>query len=459
MAFQVPSRQSLHDEGLSDYAASQPNKSVARGSTPYLLLRAIAGLIWMFLAKLLFLDKQRLPDTADRAELEHWGRVYEFPPNGAVGASRALALRVTGTVGAAVTNGAVLTHSDGTQYQVASVGASIGGGGSVDVNVAAISTGLATNKIAGEVLTFSAPPVNVDATATLVLALTGGTDAEDIEAYRARLLAHIGDPPQGGAVPDYIEWALQVPGNASAYLWRNRRGQGTIDVAVLGAGHGSARVIADISATQDYLDDETRRPANVRDVLVLETTPQAQNVEMLISIDETKYRWDWVDDGIGYAVTAKNVGTSTITVPTAPASVVAGVRITVNGEEATVTARVSNDLTLSFANDRDDNPVTWFTAEPVGATVRASGDLVTPVRNALLDLFDRLGPARDTRYALTQWEASLQMDSFITAARNVLGCTKASLVTPSVDIAPADSLNGSTNVPFFVPGVVKVVKL
>jgi uncharacterized phage protein gp47/JayE len=457
--FTVPSRETLHQEGLSDYAASQPTKSVSRGSTPYLLLRAVSGLVWSVLAKLLFFDKQRLPDTADDAYLQRWENVYSFPRLGAVGASRALALRCTGTVAAAVTVDSLLTHADGTIYKVTSVGAVIGGGGTVDVNVAAVSTGLATNKIAGELLTFSSPPVNVDAVATLVLDLAGGVDVEGVEAYRARFLAHLGDPPSGGAIPDYIEWALQVPGNATAYVWRNRRGLGTIDVAVLGSGHGADREITDLGATQDYLDDESRRPGNVKDVLVLGTTPQTQAVKISISVDETKYSWDWLDDGVGYNVTAKNIGTSTITVPTAPATVVAGVRITVNGEEATVTARVSNDLTLSFAPDLDENPVTWFTAEPVGSNLRASGDLVTPVRNAVLFLFDRLGPARDTRYAQTQWEAALQTDSLITAARNVLGCTKATLITPVADVTPVDALNDSITVPFLVPGNVEIVKL
>lgn len=457
--FTVPSRETLHAEGLSDYSASQPTKSVSRGSTPYLLLRAVSGLVWSILAKLLFFDKQRLPDTADDAYLQRWENVYSFPRLGAVGASKALALRCTGTVAAAVTNGALLTHTDGTIYQVTSVGAVIGGGGTVDVDVAAVSTGLATNKIADEILTFSSPPVDVDATATLVLDLAGGLDVEGVEAYRSRLLAHLGDPPSGGAIPDYIEWALQVPGNATAYVWRARRGLGTIDVAVLGSGHGADREIVDLDTTQDYLDDESRRPGNVKDVLVLGTDPEEADVTIAISIDETKYSWDWIDDGVGYAVTADDEGTSTITVPTMPDDVVAGVRITVNGEEATVTARAGNDITLSFAPDLDDNPVTWFVNNPVGANMRASGDLVTPVRNAVLFLFDRLGPARDSRYAQTQWESDLQTDSLITAARNVLGCTKASLVTPVADVTPVDTLNDSTSVPFLVPGIVQIVKL
>ncbi len=456
--FTVPSRESLFTEAISDYAVSQPTKSVSRGSTPYVLFRTITGVLWSALAKLLFFDKQRLPDTATDAYLQRWGTVYNFPPLGATGSTGLLALQVSGTVAAAVTTGARLTHSDGTIYEVTSIGAVIGGGGTVIVSVAAVSTGLTTNKVIGETLTFSSPPVNVTAAATLVGNLTNGTDTETQDAYRVRLLAHIGDPPEGGAIHDYIEWALQVTGNAFAYVWKNRRGLGTIDVAVLGSGSGSARIRTDLTTTQDYLDDDERRPGNVADVTVLTTTAQPQNVLVGITIDETLYRWDWTDDGTGYIVTAKDVGGSTITA-VAPASVVAGVRIQVNGEEATVTLRAGNVLTLAFANDRDDNAVTWFTNEPVGAYVRASGDLVTPVRNSILDLFDRLGPARDTRYAQTQWESSLQTDSIITSARNIHGCTKCTVTTPSSDTVPVDTLNGSTSVPFLTPGTVTVLKV
>ncbi len=415
--------------------------------------------MWSALAKLLFFDKQRLPDTADRAYLERWGTVYEFPPLDPAGSTGTLALRVSGTVAAAVTVNSILTHADGTSYKVTSVGATIGGGGTVDVDIAAVSKGAITNKVSGEILTFTSPPVNITGTATLVGDLANGIDLEDTEAYRVRFLAHIGDPPEGGAIHDYIEWALQVPGNATAYVWKNRRGLGTIDIAVLGSGSGDARHVTDFAATQTYLDDPSRRPGNVKDVLVLDTEGQPEDVLVNIAIDESRYTWDWVDDGTGYNVTAAVSGTSTITCATAPPAVVAGVRITVNGEEATVVSRATNDLVLSFADDREGNAVTWFNVTPVGSNLRASGDLVTPVRNAILDLFDRLGPARDSVFAQNQWESGLLTDSIITAARNVLGCTKITVTTPSVDVEPTDPLNGETTIPYLTPGNVEVVKL
>lgn len=452
--FTVPGRESLHTEFVSDYAASQPSKSVARGSVPWLLGRVVSGVLWSLLARLLFFDKIRLPDTAVGDYLNRWGTVFDFPAKTATPSRGTSALRVTTTGAYAITTGALLTHQDGTIYEVTS-DYSGGSAGTVDVDVSAVSTGLATNKIIGETLTFQSPPANVDAVATLVVNLATGTDNEDPEAYRARLLAHIGDPPTGGAIPDYIEWALEVVGNATAYVWKNRRGLGTIDVAVLGIGSGTERIITDIATTQDYLDDVTRRPGNVADVLVLAVDGQPEDVDIQISQDETQFKWDWVDNGTGYSVTAENAGAKTITVPTAPATLLVGMRLTVNGEEAKVIARATTVLTVELTSGN-----AWFADTAIGTNnMFASGDLVVPVRDSVLALFDRLGPARDTRYAQTQWESSLQVDSIITAGRNVRGCTKVQVNTPAADVVPVDALNDSTSVPLIVPGTVIVRRL
>lgn len=75
--FTVPGRESLHTEFVSDYAASQPSKSVARGSVPWLLGRVVSGVLWSLLARLLFFDKIRLPDTAVGDYLNPWGTVFD----------------------------------------------------------------------------------------------------------------------------------------------------------------------------------------------------------------------------------------------------------------------------------------------------------------------------------------------------------------------------------------------
>lgn len=453
--FSIPTREEIFTYFSQAYAAAMPEKNVARGSDPYRLGRVVSGAIWTLCAKILYYVKQALPDTAESTFLERWGTVYSFPRLAARGSTGTAALRVTGTVGAAVTFEAELSHEDGTLYYIATDGAVIGAGGSVDVDVAATSTGLATNKGVDEVLTFTSPPVNVDATATVIVQFENGLDIESYDAYRVRMLAHIGDPPEGGAIHDYVEWATSIAGVSSAYVWAHRRGLGTIDVAVLSSGTGSARIAsATVLADVDTYIEEVR-PGNMRDFLVLETTAQTQDVTCTIEIDETLYAWDWDDAGVGYAITASSSGASTITVPTAPASVIAGKRIQLLGEEAMVTLRVGNVLTLSFEDDYDGNPVTWFTFTVTTQSIRASGDLVTPVRNAILALFNTLGPAR-TDYYETSWIAELKLSKLNGAITDVDGVDDCTITTPATTIVPVDDYG--VTVPFLTPGTIQVLK-
>jgi uncharacterized phage protein gp47/JayE len=458
MAFTVPTREEIFELFRSNYASAQPTKNVSRGSDPYRLGRVVSAVAWSILAKLLYIFKQSLPDTAEGEFIDRWGNVYSFPRLLPTGSTGDLALTVTGTAGADVPEGTELAHEDGTLYEVTSVGAIIGGAGSVTVDIAATSTGEATNKAVDEVLTFTSPPVDVDAEATIVVALTGGTDLESTDAYRVRLLAHIGDPPEGGAIHDYVEWAKSISGVTEAYVWAHRQGTGTIDIAVLGPGTGSARIPSStvIENVEDYIEDV--RPGNVENFDVLTTTAVAQNVVASIEIDETIYKWDWDDDGVGYTITAHSEGSSTITVPTAPATVIAGTRLTVRGEEARVTDRTGNVLTLSFEEDHDENEVDWFTFTVINATdtIRASGDLVRPVRFAIMDLFNTLGPARSD-YSETSWIDELKMSKLYGAITDVDGVDDTTITTPAATVSPTADDYGDT-VYFLVPGVIQVLK-
>lgn len=458
MPFSIPTREQLATAFLGDYAGAQPTKNVSRGSDPYRLSRVVSGGAWAILAKLSFVVKAVLPDTLIDYLQDRWGNIFSFPRLQATSSSGLNCLTVTGTIGNAVTEGAELAHADGSLYQVTSVGAVVGAGGNIVVSVAAKSTGLATNKGVGETLTFTSPPTGIDAAATLAAPLMGGTDIETPAAYSVRLLAHIGDPPEGGAIHDYVEWALRQSGVSTAYVWAHRRGAGTMDVAVLGAGTGAGRIpgVDVITAVDDYI--EGIRPGNVRDFEVLTTIPVAQDVTLTLDIDENVYKWDWDDAGAGSTITAFDSTAKTITVPSAPASVIAGLRLQVRGEEARVTNRVGNVLTLSFDNDHDDNAVTWFTfaiSNGVDA-IRASGDLVRPVRFAIMDLFNTLGPTRST-WSETSWIDQLKISKLYAAVTDVTGADDADITTPASNASPPPDAFGSS-VSFLVPGVIQVLK-
>ncbi len=457
MAFQIPTREGLASSFLSDYSGAFPGKNTAKGSDPWRLSRVISAIVWAIIARLLFFLKIMLPDTAEAEWLERWGAVYDFKRRQASGATGTLALRVTGTVGAAVPVNTALEHEDGTQYKVTTVGAVIGGSGYVDVSVAATSTGLATNKRIDDVLSFPVPPTNVDAEATLVVDLENGLDIESIEEYRVRFLAHLADPPEGGAWHDYIEWAKKIPGVKDAYVWSHRRGLGTIDLVVLGYGSGADRIVT--TEVNDAVDAyiETVRPGNVKDWKRLTPTAETQDIEATIEIDGDRFKWDWDDAGVGYAISAHNEGAQTITVPTAPAAVKAGVRITVLGEEALVTNRTGNVLTLAFGDDYDGNPVSWFTFVVSTQDIRASGDLVRPARDAIQKLFNTLGPAR-SGFSRTSWTAELKRAKLFAAITDVDGIDDCTLTSPASSVDPVDDYNLSDTIKFLVPGNIKIWK-
>lgn len=108
----------------------------------------------------------------------------------------------------------------------------------------------------------------------------GGADVESIESLRARILARKSRPPQGGALPDYENYALAVPGVLKAWAWQFTNGIGSIAVYFLFEGR-SHRIptVADVAAVQAHID--AKRLIRVDDLVAV--APVAAPVVITIS--------------------------------------------------------------------------------------------------------------------------------------------------------------------------------
>lgn len=62
--------------------------------------------------------------------------------------------------------------------------------------------------------------------------ISGGTDIENLEEWRSRVMERWYYTPQGGADSDYVIWAKEVNGIARAWTFRHWRGVGTVGVMV-----------------------------------------------------------------------------------------------------------------------------------------------------------------------------------------------------------------------------------
>jgi uncharacterized phage protein gp47/JayE len=275
MPFTRPTLEAQRQQARAAFEARLPGADAGlRFSALNILADLVAGAAHLQHGHLDWTARQVIPDSADAEYLTRWASIFGLARKPAAQATGNVTL--TGISGTTLPAGRTLTRADGTAY-LTLADATIGGGGSVAVAVRAVAGGLSGNAAAGVRLTLSVAVVGIEGSATVATGgLSAGADEEADAELRARLLARIRQPPQGGAERDYIAWALELPGVTRAWAYSRRRGAGTVDVFF--AYDGRANIIpepADVTAMQALLD--LRRPVTA-DVLAIAPTPVALNV-------------------------------------------------------------------------------------------------------------------------------------------------------------------------------------
>jgi uncharacterized phage protein gp47/JayE len=175
-----------------------------------------------------YLSKQIFIATASEEELAEIAKEY--------GIDRKAASKAIGSADGTGTNGTIIPINtefqspDGIVYL-----------NDADVTIAAgVFTVDLTAQVAGAdgnddpsiTLNFVSPISGADTTVIVDAdGLEGGSDIEDVEDWRQRLLSRKRNPPHGGAEVDYDNWTLEVPGNTRVWTFPLYNGLGTVGVA------------------------------------------------------------------------------------------------------------------------------------------------------------------------------------------------------------------------------------
>ena len=156
---------------------------------------------------------------------------------------------LSGIDGSIVPTGTVINSSNGYDYTtqddiiIATFGTNI-------VDIIATKTGSeynnSNNPISCQIVT---PIVGVDSSCKCLNAIAGGSDKEDIETYRQRILDKIRKPPMGGNLQDYVEWAKENPAVDRAWCYRAPFGASTVATVITAKGS----VIAPSALISDVL--------------------------------------------------------------------------------------------------------------------------------------------------------------------------------------------------------------
>lgn len=246
MAYERPTLRELIERTRADTQSRLTDDELLRRSDALVYARVLAGVSHELHGHLQWLSQQVVYDTAEAEFLARWASLWGISRKPAEAASGT----VTATGSGTVLVGTVYRRADGAEFVVT---ASTVVPGSVPLE--AVVAGAAGNTAAGTQLTLLTPIPGVDTVAT-VEELVNGSDIEGDEALRARFLARIRKPPNGGSADDYIAWALEVPGVTRAWVFPAELGLGTVTVRFV--RDGDTPIIPDageVATVQAHLDD------------------------------------------------------------------------------------------------------------------------------------------------------------------------------------------------------------
>lgn len=246
------------------------------------------------------------PQFAEGIYLDYHGQT--------VGVTRLPATKATGTV--------TFTGTEGTTIPVGTVVSTVASEdspsvqfvtleevtidetGDVEVAIEAVEAGKTGNVPAGAIQVLGAPISGVEYV-TNASPTSGGTDEEDDESFRYRILERNQNKSMSGSRQDYIRWAMEVPGVGNVQVLPEWDGPGTVKLLVMDA-NGAPASQTIIDAVQDHIAPNGRNGEGLAPIGALVTVAAPVQREIDISVHltlESGYDLPGVVDRIEQALT------------------------------------------------------------------------------------------------------------------------------------------------------------
>lgn len=294
--FAAPDLDELRRNGRDFVLANLPVRSVLLPNSPLRVMSDnSAGLAFMVLLYLQNVADNLLPDRANIDWLTRWANIYlrDGPKSATFSLGSAT---LSGLDGTFVPAGStfVVNVSSGALQLATTADATIGSG-DTEVAIRALEAGSIGNLAAGVSISLATGIQGADGQAVIV-GMSGGVDAEQVEDLRVRVLDRIQKPPMGGDADDYVAWALEVPGVTRAWCGPLEMGIGTVTLRFM---CDDLRATADpltdgfplpedIAAVQAHVD--AKRPVTVKDFFVTAPIPEPIDYTVALSPDSASLR-------------------------------------------------------------------------------------------------------------------------------------------------------------------------
>ena len=196
-------------------------------------LYAVAAQVYGLYAQGEWVERQCFPQTAQGEFLDHHAQLRGLSRKAATPSQGVIRFFVTmaAETDRTIPAGTVCMTADLRRFETTEAGVLAAGELETDVPAQAAEPGSAGNVPAGSIVSMAVAPVGVAGCGN-PRPFTGGGDAEDDEALRARVLDTYLRLPNGANAAFYQQGALSFDEVAAAAVIPRARGKGTVDVIV-----------------------------------------------------------------------------------------------------------------------------------------------------------------------------------------------------------------------------------
>ena len=267
----------LYNELMAAFAEATGMEAAGSGDLAARMY-AVAAQLWGLYVQCDWVNRQCFPQTAQGEYLDLHAQLRGVERREATVAEGVLRFTVdtAGPADREIAAGTVCMTAGLTRFETVEAGTLEAGEPSVDIRARALEAGSAGNVAAGTILQMAVAPVGVSR-CTNPAAFTGGTDREDDETLRARVLETYRRLPNGANAAFYQQGALSFDEVAAAAVIPRPRGVGSVDVVVsTAAGAPSAELLEEL---EDYF--EARREIAV-DVQV--RAPEMETIDVAVQV-------------------------------------------------------------------------------------------------------------------------------------------------------------------------------
>lgn len=279
------------------YANLESRLTIQSGSLVRRSMARIIAIVWggalhMAYGSIDWMANQLFVETASEDFLVPRGENIGITRNPATAASGNI--DATGTPSTLIPDGTVWVRDDGTTY-TQDGDQTTNGGGDATCAVVCDTAGSDGNMSENDVLTLQTPISGIDSEAGVDSdEITGGTDIEEIEDLRSRIVQRLRTVPRGGTDDDYEVWAKSVSGVTRAWVYPLEDGLGTVtvrfvrddDVSIIPDSGEIADVQAAIDAEKPVTADVTvEAPAESATAFTISITPDTSALRTAVEAE------------------------------------------------------------------------------------------------------------------------------------------------------------------------------